>query len=98
MYHHAQKTHQWSQKRKLSWKKKHPQDSLSSGANSEVASSESGSTAVGKVHDRHEPIEHPLDRLEFLNISEPQLGAQHHLVSVSLRMNTDVRLIYPTRT
>ena len=85
MYQHGKKTHKFSQKRKLSWKMKHPPPVPGSGASLAVGSSESaGSTAVQEdAHDRYEPGQHPLDILEFVNTSEPQLGGNNRIVSTS---------------
>ena len=98
MYDHAKKTHEFAQRRKLSWKRKHPEPVLPSSASTSSlgrgsdgnsvhgpeSSDSSGccSTAMGEhAHGRHEPGEHPLDALDFVNHSEPQLGAQHRVVS-----------------
>ena len=84
MYEHSEKTHEYSQKRKLSWKQKHPPPAPGSGASSAVGSSGSAaSTAVEAAHGRHESGQHPLDALEFVNTSEPQLGGNNRIVSTS---------------
>ena len=85
MYEHSEETHEYSQKRKLSWKQKHPPPAHGAEASSAVqGSSESAaSTAVEAAHGRHEPGQHPLDALEFVHTCEPQLGGNSRVVSTS---------------
>ena len=84
MYEDSEKTHEYSQKRKLSWKRKHPPSASGSGARSAVGSGSSAtSTAVEAAHGRYEPGQHPLDGLEFVDASEPQLGGNSRIVSTS---------------
>ncbi|KAH9923400.1 peptidase C14 [Epithele typhae] len=79
----ADRAHAWSQKRKESWKRKHPVEASSSSATTETGSSESCSTLTEAprrevtVYETWEP--HPLDHLDFTSIPQPQLGAQHRL-------------------
>ena len=98
MYEHSEKTHEFSQKRKLSWKQKHPPPVSGSGTSSAVGSSSSAaSTAVEAAHGRYEPGQHPLDGLEFVNTSEPQLGGNSRIVSTSDGgwSKTDVLMFIP---
>ncbi|PIL35792.1 hypothetical protein GSI_02522 [Ganoderma sinense ZZ0214-1] len=72
MYEHAQKTHQWSKKRKESWKRKHPEPEDSS----TLADTESEVThAEARAADEL----HPLDLYDYGDVPAPQLGGQCRL-------------------
>lgn len=78
MYEHAQKTHQWSKKRKESWRRKHPESEDSTLADSESVLTDADARARDELH--------PLDLYDYGDVPAPQLGGQCRLVCVSAIM------------
>ncbi|KAI1797332.1 peptidase C14 [Ganoderma leucocontextum] len=73
MYEHAQKTHEWSKKRKESWKRKHP----ASEDSSTLADSDSETQLEADASARDQL--HPLDLYDYGDVPAPQLGGQCRL-------------------
>lgn len=87
MYEHAQKTHEWSKKRKESYKKKHPTELEDT---STIADSDGETRADACTRDEL----HPLDLYDYADVPAPQLGGQCRLVRFVSFATTSCPLIF----